>query len=78
MLSRKVSGQQDFFAGLPLQPASDARRELPMAGRNGMDAMRQVAEKHRNLQGILARSEHLGRGESQLMGPDCGIDARTR
>ena len=46
-------GQQDFFSGITVQPGGDARRELPGAGRSGLDAMRQIAEKHRNLQAIL-------------------------
>ena len=46
-------GRQEFFSGITLQPHSDARREVPNGGRGSVDAMRQIAEKHRNLQAIL-------------------------
>ena len=61
-------GQQDFFAGLTLAAGSDARRELNSAGRGSMDAMRQIAEKHRNLQAILAHSERSEQGAAALLG----------
>ncbi|MES1213804.1 MAG: YCF48-related protein [Singulisphaera sp.] len=61
-------GQQDFFSGLNLAPGGDARRELPSLGRAGMDAMRQIAERHRNLQAILAHTERSDRGPAVLLG----------
>ncbi len=61
-------GQQDFFSGLTVAAPSEARRELPPAGRAGMDAMRQIAEKHRNLQAILNHTERSGRGGAILLG----------
>ena len=61
-------GQQDFFSGIALEPGSDARRELPAASRQGLDAMRQVAERHRNLQAILTHVERSQRGSAVLLG----------
>ena len=61
-------GQQDFFSGLSLSPGCDARREIPSLGRAGMDTMRQIAEKHRNLQAILAHSERSDHGGAALLG----------
>ena len=61
-------GQQDFFSRPSLAAGSDARRELHSAGRGSMDAMRQIAEKHRNLQAILAHSERSEQGAAALLG----------
>jgi photosystem II stability/assembly factor-like uncharacterized protein len=74
-------GQQDFLSGITLQPGSDARRDLPASGRQGLDAMRQIAEKHRNLQAILAHAERSERGGAILLGQigdlTRGLDAET-
>ncbi|HEY1601070.1 MAG TPA: YCF48-related protein [Pirellulales bacterium] len=73
-------GQQDFFSGISLQAGGDARREMPGAGRAGLDAMRQIAEKHRNLQAILAHAERTGRGGTllgQVEDLTRGLDAST-
>jgi hypothetical protein len=61
------AGQQDFFSGLNIPPGSDARRELPKPASGGADVMRQVAEKHRNLQAILKHAEQTGRGRAIVL-----------
>jgi len=60
------AGQQDFFSGLSLAAGGDARRDMPKAG-GGTDVMRQVAEKHRNLQAILKHAEQSGRGRAIVL-----------
>jgi len=61
------AGQQDFFSGLNVQPGGDARREMPKPASGGADVMRQVAEKHRNLQAILKHAEQSGRGRAIVL-----------
>ncbi|HEX3869207.1 MAG TPA: YCF48-related protein, partial [Pirellulales bacterium] len=52
------AGSHDFMSGLTLYPGGDARRKLTESPEQGVEAMRRVAQKHRNVQAILARSEH--------------------
>jgi hypothetical protein len=65
------SGSHDFMSGLTLQPGGDARRKLVDVPEQGAELMRRVAQKHRNVQAILARSEH-GSSERRAMTAQVG------
>jgi photosystem II stability/assembly factor-like uncharacterized protein len=51
------AGSHDFMSGIALYPGSDARRLLVEAPEAGAELIRRVAQKHRNVQAILARPE---------------------
>ncbi len=65
------SGSHDFMSGLILQPGGDARRKLVDVPEQGAELMRRVAQKHRNVQAILARNEH-GSAERRAMTAQVG------
>ncbi|HEX4129811.1 MAG TPA: YCF48-related protein, partial [Pirellulales bacterium] len=50
------TGSHDFTSGVVLHPGSDARRALGDVPDLGTDLMRRVAQKHRNVQAILAHA----------------------
>lgn len=52
-------GESDFASGLSLPPGCDTRRRLVPIEREGLDAMKKAAQKHRNLTALLA---HAGEG----------------
>lgn len=51
------AGEHDFFSGIVLHPGGDARRMLAEFSSQGIDVMRRIAQKHRNMQAVIARSE---------------------
>ncbi|MBI2826241.1 MAG: hypothetical protein HYX69_16290 [Planctomycetia bacterium] len=77
----EASGQQDLFSGMSLPFGSEARRELAAAPRAELDAVRQIADKHRNFQAIVAHSKRSGRGGAVLLAQvgdlTRGLDAPT-
>lgn len=50
------SGRKDFFAGISLPPASDARRALVEPAAESALTLRQLAQRRRNTQAILDRA----------------------
>jgi len=50
-------GVHDFFSGITLHPAGEARRQLIETGAQSIDLMKRVAQRHRNLKAILARPD---------------------
>lgn len=50
-------GERDFFSGITLHPGGEARRVLIEHSTQGIDAMKRIAQKHRNMQAILSRPE---------------------
>jgi photosystem II stability/assembly factor-like uncharacterized protein len=51
------AGEQDFFSGIALAPGGDARRTLDSAPAQDIEALRRIAQRHRNVQAIVASSE---------------------
>lgn len=51
------SGHGDFFSGLTLHPGGEARRSLENPTSDNSETLRRAAQKHRNVQAILARSD---------------------
>lgn len=56
-LPQKSQGRQDFFTGIVLQPGGEARRLLSEAAPETLDLLQQVAQKRRNMEAILQRTE---------------------
>jgi photosystem II stability/assembly factor-like uncharacterized protein/LmbE family N-acetylglucosaminyl deacetylase len=50
-------GEHDFFSGIALHPGGDARRTINEFSTQSADALRRMAQKQRNVQAIIARSE---------------------
>lgn len=50
------AGAHDFMSGITLSPGSEARRFLSDVPDQGVDLMRRVAQKNRNLQAIIAHT----------------------
>jgi photosystem II stability/assembly factor-like uncharacterized protein len=61
-------GQRDFMAGILLQPGSESRRESLDPPAENLDLLRRVAEKRRNVQAILDKSNKTPQGGAQLLG----------
>ncbi|HEX5445078.1 MAG TPA: YCF48-related protein [Pirellulales bacterium] len=51
------AGEHDFFSGIVLHPGGEARRMLAEFSSQGVDVMRRIAQKHRNMQAVITRSE---------------------
>lgn len=51
------AGTQDFFSGIALSPGGEARRTLDSSPAQNIDALRRIAQRHRNVQTIVASSE---------------------
>ncbi|MGH7192258.1 MAG: hypothetical protein ACREJM_01850, partial [Candidatus Saccharimonadales bacterium] len=51
------AGEHDFFSGIVLHPGGEGRRMLAEFSSQGVDVMRRIAQKHRNMQAVIARSE---------------------
>ncbi|HEV3023831.1 MAG TPA: YCF48-related protein, partial [Pirellulales bacterium] len=50
-------GEHDFFSGIGLHPGGDARRAITEFSTQSADALRRMAQKQRNVQAIITRSE---------------------
>lgn len=50
-------GRRDFFSGIVLQPGGDARRQLTEPPADTMQVVQRMAQKRRNMQAILERSD---------------------
>ena len=61
-------GQRDFLSGIVLQPGGEARREPLDPPAESLDLLRRVAEKRRNMQAILEKSDKTPQGGTQLLG----------
>lgn len=61
------AGEHDFFSGILLHPGGDARRMLTEFSTQGIDAMRRIAQKHRNMQAVIARSEQTDYDASRFL-----------
>ncbi len=62
----QTTNNQDFFSGITLYPG-DARRSLSDLPDQTIDLMRRVAQKHRNLQAILAHSSKSPQASARLI-----------
>lgn len=60
-------GEHDFFSGIALSPGSDARRMLDAAPAKDIDALQRIAQRHRNVQAIVASSEKSAVGGVRLL-----------
>jgi photosystem II stability/assembly factor-like uncharacterized protein len=74
-------GERDFFSGITLPPGGDARRNLAEFSMQGADLVRRNAQKHRNMQAIIARSEQHeydpARFLAQIGDMTSGLDGAT-
>jgi len=61
-------GQRDFTSGIVLQPGGEARREPLDPPAESLDLLRRIAEKRRNMQAILEKSDKTPQGGTQLLG----------
>ncbi|HEV3342100.1 MAG TPA: YCF48-related protein [Pirellulales bacterium] len=50
-------GEHDFFSGIVLHPGGDARRTINEFSTQNADVLRRMAQKQRNVQAIITRSE---------------------
>jgi photosystem II stability/assembly factor-like uncharacterized protein len=50
-------GEHDFFSGIALHPGGEARRMIGEFAMPGIDVMRRLAQKQRNVQAIITRAE---------------------
>ena len=50
-------GEHDFFSGIALHPGGEARRMIGEFAMPGIDVMRRLAQKQRNVQAIVTRAE---------------------
>lgn len=60
-------GEHDFFSGITLHPGGEARRMLAEFSAQGVDVMRRIAQKHRNMQAVVARSEQSDYDSSRFL-----------
>ncbi|HUY90232.1 MAG TPA: YCF48-related protein [Pirellulales bacterium] len=71
-------GEHDFFSGITLHPGGEARRVLIEHPAQGLDAMKRIAQKQRNMQAILSRPElsrqDQGRFLAQIGELTAGLD----
>jgi hypothetical protein len=51
------AGEHDFFSGIALHPGGEARRKIGEFATPGIDALRRMAQKQRNIQAIITRAE---------------------
>ena len=72
-------GEHDFFSGIALHPGGDARRMFGEFSTQGLDAMRRMAQKQRNVQAIITRAEHgeldAARYAAQINDLTAGLDS---
>ena len=50
-------GEQDFFSGIALHPGGDARRMISEFSTQGIDLLRRMSQKQRNMEAIITRCE---------------------
>ncbi|HVA47004.1 MAG TPA: YCF48-related protein [Pirellulales bacterium] len=50
-------GEHDFFSGIALHPGGDARRMISEFSTQGIDLLRRMSQKQRNVQAMITRSE---------------------
>lgn len=62
------AGRRDFFAGIMLHPGGEARRDLLDASPDAIHLQKRMAEKRRNLDAILARSNRTEQGTLKVLG----------
>ena len=60
-------GDRDFFSGITLHPGGEARRMLAEFSAQGVDVMRRIAQKHRNMQAVIARTEQSDYDASRFL-----------
>jgi len=60
-------GRGDFFNGIVLRPGGDARRQLTEPPADGLDLLRRIAQRRRNMQAILEQSGKVPLGATQLL-----------
>lgn len=61
------AGEHDFFSGITEHPGGEARRVLIEYPAQGVDVMKRMAQKHRNMQAILARPELSQQDEARFL-----------
>lgn len=74
-------GEQDFFSGIALHPGGEARRMISEFSTQGVDLMRRMAQKQRNMQAVITRSEQgqldSARYLAQINDLTAGLDSST-
>lgn len=60
--------RSDFFTGIVLHPGGEARRELLQPSAETMGLIRRIAQKRRNMEAILKRTEEDAQGGVGLLG----------
>lgn len=65
--------KRDFFAGLSISPASDARRELAMIDETDLERMQKLVRRHRDFKAIADRSLDDPRMAGQMIGQLGGL-----
>ncbi|MGH7138481.1 MAG: hypothetical protein ACREHD_22245, partial [Pirellulales bacterium] len=72
-------GEHDFFSGIALHPGGDARRKIGEFATAGIDVLRRMAQKQRNVQAIITRAEQgqldAARYTAQIGELTAGLDA---
>lgn len=74
-------GEHDFFSGITLHPGGEARRNIGEYSTPGIDVLRRMAQKQRNVQAIITRAEQgqldSARYAAQINDLTVGLDAST-
>jgi photosystem II stability/assembly factor-like uncharacterized protein len=74
-------GEHDFFSGIALHPGGDARRMINEFSTQNADFLRRMAQKQRNVQAIITRSEQgqldSARYSAQLSDLTSDLDSST-
>lgn len=74
-------GEHDFFSGITLHPGGEARRNIGEFATLGVDVLRRLAQKQRNVQAIITRAEQgqldAARYAAQINDLTAGLDAST-
>ena len=63
----RQTGAKGFFAGIVLYPGGEARRELLEPAAEKVDLIRRIAQKRRNMQAVLERTERDPQGGLGLL-----------
>jgi photosystem II stability/assembly factor-like uncharacterized protein len=75
------AGEHDFFSGIALHPGSESRRMISEFSTQSSDALRRMAQKQRNVQAIITRSEqgqlNAARYAAQLNDLTADLDTTT-
>lgn len=74
-------GEHDFFSGITLHPGGEARRNIGEFATPGIDVLRRMAQKQRNVQAIITRAEQgqldAARYAAQINDLTAGLDPST-